>query len=317
MGYPGEDVVRIGEIVSLLAASTPAEGANETAWPGLVFYRFERPVPAHWDAVSTLSLCVVAQGRKRVRIGSADHHYDPLHYLVMARGLSFQAEILEGSPVKPFLSFVLQTPPEVVSEILTQMHRTSPALFYRGGPPRSPSAYVTALNQPVLRAIHRFLTVLDDDTERTVLGPMYLREIVYRLLYADQCYKLVRAASEDAPANRVSTAIAFMRENLAEPISVSDVAEVACMSPSAFAHLFSDAVGVSPYQFLKDLRLDTARVALTQDGASVSEAAASVGYSSLSHFISEFKRRYGDTPKAYVQRLQDTATLSVAETPSG
>lgn len=317
MGYQGDGVVRIGEVVALLAGNTPVEGANETPWPRLVFYRFERSVPLHWDTVSTLSLCVVAQGRKRVRVGSVDHFYDPLHYLVMTRGLRFQAEILQGSPAKPFLSFVLQTPPGLVNEVVTQMYSKSPALFHRGERPRSPSAYVTALDQPVLSAVHRFLTALGDDTDRSFLGPMYLREIVYRLLHADQCRKLVQAARHGAASNRVSAAITFMRDNLHEAITVSDVAEAVFMSPSAFARLFSDAVGVPPYQFLKDLRLDSARVALIQDGLSVTEAAAAVGYSSLSHFISEFKRRFGDTPRAYVERLQDTATLSVAETASG
>ncbi len=36
-----------------------------------------------------------------------DYFYDPFHYLVMKRGLRFQAEILQASPQRPFFSFVL------------------------------------------------------------------------------------------------------------------------------------------------------------------------------------------------------------------
>ena len=73
---------------------------------------------------------------------------------------------------------------------------------------------------------------------------------------------------------------------------------------SGFAHLFKTTMGVSPLQFLKQMRLEHARKALL-GGSNVSEAANSVGYASLSHFISEFRRHFGESPKAYAQRLRD------------
>jgi AraC-like DNA-binding protein len=75
------------------------------------------------------------------------------------------------------------------------------------------------------------------------------------------------------------------------------------MSESAFAHLFKHCTGTSPYQFLKQLRLEHAR-GLLLENHTVSEAARHVGYSGLSHFITEFKRYFGETPRSYLQRLQ-------------
>ena len=75
------------------------------------------------------------------------------------------------------------------------------------------------------------------------------------------------------------------------------------MSESAFAHLFKQCTGMSPYQFLKQMRFEYARDLLLQN-YTASEAAARVGYSSLSHFSSEFKRYFGETPRSYLQRLQ-------------
>jgi AraC-like DNA-binding protein len=311
------ETVHKGEVVALLARSTPAEGANAAPWPGLTFYRFEKLIPLHWDSVGSLSLCLVAQGRKRVRIGSTDHFYDPFHYLVMSRGLRFQAEILRASPVMPFLSFVLQVPAGVAADIVSQLHRRSASLFPADRRPRNPSAYVTPIDQQMLEAVLRFLRALDDETERSVLAPMYLREIVYRLLHAEQRQRLIREAVGGVSRNPVTTAIEYMRRNLDQPLTVGDLADAACLSTSAFAHLFSETVGVSPYQFLRDLRLDAARSLLLREGVSVTEVAPRVGYSSLSHFINEFKRRYGETPRAYVESLQGLPTFSVAESTSG
>ena len=110
----------------------------------------------------------------------------------------------------------------------------------------------------------------------------------------------------------MSAAIASMREDIARPVTVAGLAEAVAMSPSAFAHVFKSATGVSPYQFLKRLRLDRARVMLVEEDRSVSEAAAAVGYSSISHFINEFKRHYGVTPGSYASLQRESVALSVS-----
>ncbi len=46
----------------------------------------------------------------------------------------------------------------------------------------------------------------------------------------------------------------------------------------------------------------------------MSEAADSVSYASLSHFISEFKRHFGESPKAYAQRLRDLHAAAIRDT---
>jgi hypothetical protein len=123
-----EERARAGELVTLVARFAPKVGANVCEWPGITFYRFEETVADLWDVVSSLSLCVVAQGRKRTRIGSEEFCYDPLNYLVLCRGVRFQAHILEASPAKPFLSFVLEVDPQIVTDVLTAMHVQIPAL---------------------------------------------------------------------------------------------------------------------------------------------------------------------------------------------
>jgi AraC-like DNA-binding protein len=61
------------------------------------------------------------------------------------------------------------------------------------------------------------------------------------------------------------------------------------------------------------MRLEHARKFLLS-GSNVSEAADSIGYASLSHFISEFKRHFGESPKAYAQRLRDLHAAAIRDT---
>src|ERR1700690_4660378 len=100
--------VSSGGLIAELAASAPKTGANTGLWPGLTVYRFTAPAGPSWEEIQSLSLCIVAQGRKAVTVNGETYLYDPFHYLVLSSHLHFQAEILEASPSLPFLSFVLQ-----------------------------------------------------------------------------------------------------------------------------------------------------------------------------------------------------------------
>ena len=299
----------------LIARQAKVEGPTYPAWPGLTFYRFERKITPHWDEVGSVSLCLVAQGRKRVRIGMVDYFYDPFHYLVMTRGLRFQAEILEASPLRPFFSLVLQVQPDLVTEVYDSINRLDPTLLSNESMPLLPDAHVTVLDRPLVGAVQRFLFALESDVERKLLAPMYLREIVYRLLRAEQRARLLESVAQEVQGNAVTKAICFMKQEMHRPLTVRDLANAVNMSESRFAHKFKTSTGASPLQFLKQLRLEQAN-RLLMSGANVSEVADRVGYASLSHFICEFKRYYGEPPRTYAQRLRNLQAAAGRDTSS-
>jgi AraC-like DNA-binding protein len=258
---------------------------------------------------------MIAQGRKRVCAGSINYFYDPFHYLVMKRKLRFQAEILQAAPERPFLSFVLQLQPELMNEVYDEMNRLVPDVLRIEPAPPTSDVYVMALDQPLVGAVQRFLLALESEPERGVLAPLYLREIAYWLLRSQQRVWLLESAARENDGNVTTAAIAFMKQEMHHPLSVRDLAEAVSMSESRFAHMFKAATGVSPVQFLKRLRMEQAR-RLLLDGSNVSEAADSVGYSSLSHFISEFKRYFGKPPKVYIQWLRDVDAAAIRDASS-
>ncbi len=67
------ELIQLDELVALIARQAKVEGPTYPAWPGLTFYRFEQRITPHWDEVGSVSFCLVAQGRKRVRIGMVDY----------------------------------------------------------------------------------------------------------------------------------------------------------------------------------------------------------------------------------------------------
>jgi transcriptional regulator GlxA family with amidase domain len=145
----------------------------------------------------------------------------------------------------------------------------------------------------------RFLRSIETGADRRVLAPMYLREMVYRVLQREQYARLLAIAAAESASNPVSAVLEYVRAHLSDPLTVADLAEQVSLSPSAFAHLFRDVTGRSPYQFVKEMRLDKARELLIDGQLAVVRVAQEVGYGSVSHFISEFRSRFGVTPGTY------------------
>jgi AraC-like DNA-binding protein len=305
--------VRRDPLIGLFEKYAPAPGANPCRWTGLTFYRFEGPVAPQWDQTASLTFCVVVQGRKRVSVNGRKYFYDPANYFVINRATRLQAEILEASPERPFLSMILEIPAAAVAEVLLE---SLPNLESQrpGDGEEEDEAYVSKFDGDLRDAVTRFVKTLDDDSERRLLGPLFLREIVFRLLRQDQAPRLVTGALYGKASRKVFAAIRYMQAEYHRPITIDEIARSVGASTSTLAHSFKEIIGVSPYHFLKQLRLERARVLMIREGWGVSEAAARTGYASPSHFVRAFTSYFGEAPSHYANQFRGKPTLNVMET---
>jgi AraC-like DNA-binding protein len=304
-----EHRVSSADLVAALAARAPAIGGNDGGWPGLTLYRFTEPTAPTWEEIRSLSLGIIAQGSKAVHAEGERYVYDPFHYLVLAGDLHFQAEILRASGERPFLSFVLQIDPALVRKVSAEMVGPRVGGAQPAGEPLAGAGVVSPLDPELMAAVLRFLGALDSAPDRRVLAPMCVEEMVYRVLRREQFARLLRVAAEQSAGHPVSAAVAFLRAHYAEPITVDDLARQAALSPSTFSARFRRTTGATPYRFLKDYRLDRARDLLVDPRTGVAEVARRVGYESVSHFIKQFRGRFGVTPRAYADEQQLAAEL--------
>jgi hypothetical protein len=200
-----ELAVSAGDLIAELAARAPEPGANTAGWPGLVIYRFTSPTGPTWEEIQSLSLCIVAQGRKAVTVDGRTFDYDPFHYLVLRSHLHFQAKILEATVARPFLSFVLQIDPVVVRQVSSDMLVRRTTAFRSRAEQARPAeeAFVSAMDTELLGAVLRFLRATSTAADRRVLAPLYLQEMVYRVLQREQYARLLSLAAAESASNPV------------------------------------------------------------------------------------------------------------------
>ena len=133
-------------------------------------------------------------------------------------------------------------------------------------------------------------------------GTLY-RETMSRALAA----QLVQSVNPERPAvvdiedGRLKRVIAHVDDNLAEDLSLKDLAGIAAMSPYHFARAFKVATGASPLQYVINARVNQAKVLLKTTKLTVSQIAFRTGYADPGRFSRHFKKRVGVTPGAFRQ----------------
>ena len=103
--------------------------------------------------------------------------------------------------------------------------------------------------------------------------------------------------------NRFDTAFqeckAFIDEHFTENLSVEELSKIAHMSVSGFSHHFKKVSGLSPVQYLIQLKIGSAQKLLITTDKSITEISMSLGYDNISHFNTQFKKIVGTSPQNY------------------
>jgi len=288
-----------GELARLLERRTGSDGRHETAIPELKLYRFSNPTePA--PVLQEPAVYVVVQGRKHVNVGDRTYVYDRSHYLAVSVDLPVIAHVLEASPDEPYLCMTLAVDPRELAALIVEIGRQTPRDDHDGL-----ALYVSALQAPLLDGFLRLVRLLDAPQDISVLAPLILRELHYRLLQSEQFGRLAQIAIGDGRLRRVSGAIAWIKEHYAEPLQIEALAELVHMSPSALHSHFKAVAAVSPIQYQKRLRLQEARRRLLAGATSAEAVAYEVGYASASQFSREYVRLFGQPPRRDAERMRE------------
>ncbi|OME74806.1 hypothetical protein BSK65_03835 [Paenibacillus odorifer] len=97
----------------------------------------------------------------------------------------------------------------------------------------------------------------------------------------------------------IDRTVAYIREHLADSLSLAQVAASVHMNPNYFSKLFKQETGKNYIEYVTEARMEWASRLLRETPAKVSEIAKRVGYEDMKHFNQLFKRYSGETPSQY------------------
>ena len=140
-----------------------------------------------------------------------------------------------------------------------------------------------------------------------IIKPLYFKAKAYELLSLyfnrnedadiEQCPFL----ADESNVTKIKRAKSIIISRMAEPPTLQELSEEINLSLKKLKEGFKQIYGDTVYGFLFDYKMEVARKLLETETLNVNEIALKVGYSTGSHFITAFKKKYGTTPKKYLQ----------------
>ncbi|WP_187589552.1 AraC family transcriptional regulator [Gordonia sp. OPL2] len=282
-----------------------AEGrSTRLPWPGVQLHHHGRPDDVIIGSETSPVVCFAVRGHLHLTSPIRAFVPGPDWGIAVPAGAECAGMALGGSRFRRHLALSIEIPIDYARRAAKDVR--DGCSFTQVIAPDSDAeqhAATFSYGKELRCALARFVHALDSEEDRRVLAPLYFEEIthlVYRLPVGRRAMiNSINVRKEDDPIHR---AVRYMRSNLTDSIGVTDLAREVSLSQSAFSHLFRSSTGTTPYQYLKNVRLDTAKTMLVNEPSmAVADVAQAVGYHNPSHFISEFKRKYRVTPREFAR----------------
>ncbi|TBL74638.1 helix-turn-helix domain-containing protein [Paenibacillus thalictri] len=107
---------------------------------------------------------------------------------------------------------------------------------------------------------------------------------------------------------RVEQIMHLLTLRMKESVRIEELASALGLSASRMSHLFKEQTGQSVLQALTEMRLRQAALLLEHSGRTAAEVAYDVGYEDYNHFASQFRRRFGASPRDYIKSRRRDGT---------
>lgn len=259
-----------------------------------------------WEGAAPLSLKFVFEGEATFESGGSVHRVDAGAYLALNAGSPYRVRVSPNTGADALsLFFSEEFAESVVHDLRRSVGRAlddpNPKIVPAGGV--FERLYPDAGALTLARRLKGGLPILKYD-------PLWLEEharmLLIRLLNAQAdalreaaAIKAARSATREELYRRLYLARDYAEAKLADPLTLDELAFVACLSTNYFLRTFRELFGTSPHQFLIQKRLQKAQRLLAETDLTVGDVCLRVGFQSLGSFSWLFKRRVGVSPDAY------------------
>lgn len=195
---------------------------------------------------------------------------------------------------------------------LSDMHLWSrlAAEFKKGDPAELSLAPRVNFRDPLTESI--LWTLLQELESGNVGGRLYVDALMQTLIIHTLVQGATRTQMHDLPVGTGLTVAQrrlvceFIDAHYDREIGLAELAASINFSPAYFARQFKRSFGITPHQYLTQVRVESAKRLLDEGRMTVGEVAAAVGFYDQSHLAHHFKRAMGIAPKIYLEHTKNS-----------
>ena len=163
-----------------------------------------------------------------------------------------------------------------------------------------------AMLDPFIYQIGRSLTAelaADRFGDRLFADSLTIALSIHLLRNYSNFQQPLQIASGGLSPRKLQQAIDYIDAHLTEDLTITAIAQNLELSQYYFSRLFKQSLGVSPYQYIIEQRIDRAKTLLKTTSLSIATISTQVGFASQNQFTVQFRKYVGTTPINYRRQL--------------
>jgi AraC family transcriptional regulator len=287
--------------------SFPTYGSSTTEVPCSILTAWQTDLQRFPRGMGTLAVRWTRNGQRFFQSEGTQFAVDDSTYLLFNGGREFSSFVESSTPVSCYcVSFAPHLAEDALRNLVTPADRLLEDPFREQYQPLQFFETTYRHNVTLSPVLRRLEMAVESGCEPHAWFEEQFRFLVARLLYVHRdIYReidrlpLARAATRLEVYRRILVARDYMEAGLDRPLSVTEIASVACFSPFHFLRSFKQVFQETPHQYLTRRRIERAQDLLIQTDISVTNICFAVGFESLGSFSSLFRRNTGISPEGY------------------
>ncbi len=298
------------QVIMIVTLPTTKQPNDQIALGGMNAILHDTSRRYYWQGTGSLSIKAFFGGQALYNNGQGYYAVGDDTYLVLNNGQAYAINIEAAQPIE---SFCLFFEPGFEEQVYASLTNTPETLL--DGPTLLPINFYEKTYQHddwLLPDLLQLKSQLAPRRHDRVWLEERLHRIMQRLLQVHfQAYRQVeqlpgiRATTRDELYRRLHLARDYAHALYATPLTLDQLAGVACLAPNYFLRMFRSVFGQTPHQYLTTVRLEHACRLLRETETPITEICYMVGYASPGSFSTLFRQHRGMSPRQY--RIQNAA----------
>jgi AraC family transcriptional regulator len=269
---------------------------------------------SYGEHTAPLSIKSTLKGSEVYEVERVPLAVDENAYLVLNNDQPYASYIYSAAPVKSFCLFFRDG---LDKEVLRAMNFSAAYLLDNTDENSDFSApFFQNLRQrdtlvsPLLNRLQAQIAKAEPPSlwfEEQFHGLMEALLVVHQLVIKDiEKLPALKKATRFELYKRLSRAKDFMDSCYRQPLTLDEIARVACLSKHHFLRLFKQMYRLTPHRYLVNLRLQRAKELITASDLSITEIYVSLGFENASSFARLFKQHFQQSPRQVRQQVSRT-----------
>jgi AraC family transcriptional regulator len=250
-------------------------------------------------------LASMIRGKKIMHVdGKPPFEFIPGQSMILSPGEPCVVDFPEASESMPTECLKLAIDPAKISKFCEQMNGKYPIIDNNEGWLYKADGDMFLNDAMINQLLNRLILICtENNVAKDFFANLVVQELLVRLMQTKARNVLLSNYQTHSTSNRFAHVSDYIQKNLHENINIKTLSKLAYMSEPHFFRCFKQEFGVTPVEFILEMRIKAAKAMLETSDLNLKGISFSCGFNSLNYFLKIFKRYTGHTPAQYRRSL--------------